>query len=60
MNKTFPLLDVTRTYQVTRSPFELFGDTAVQEPVCRMKQKKDEVSAVYLQPLRQGEVTAET
>lgn len=48
MNKTLILLDVTRTYQVTDSPFELSGDT-VQEPLRRMKQKKDEVSTVYLQ-----------
>lgn len=39
MNKTLLLLDVTRTYQVTDSPFELGGDT-VQEPRCRMKQKR--------------------
>lgn len=39
MNKTLPLLDVTRTYQVTDSPFELGGDT-VQEPLRRMRQKR--------------------
>lgn len=39
MNKTLLLLDVTRTYQVTDSPFELGGDT-VQEPLRRMRKKR--------------------
>lgn len=36
MNKTLLLLDVTRTYQVTDSPFELSGDT-VQDETEKMK-----------------------
>lgn len=36
MNKTLLLLDVTRTYQVTDSPFELSGDT-VQDEAEKMK-----------------------
>lgn len=38
MNKTSPLLDVTRTYQVTDSPFELGGDSA--GTLRGMKQKR--------------------
>lgn len=40
MNKTLLLLDVTRTYQVTDSPFELGGDSAgtpVQDETEKMK-----------------------
>lgn len=36
MNKTFLLLDVTRTYQVTDSAFELRGDTVQEDETEKM------------------------
>lgn len=58
MNKTLPLLDVTRTYQVTDSPFELGCDT-VQEPLRRQK-KRWSPPTVYLQLWLRGKITAPT
>lgn len=58
MNKTSLLLDVTRTYQVTDSPFELGGDT-VQEPLRRTRPKRWSLYCISSAFGLRGKITAQ-